>query len=79
MTGPLSPPGEGRDGRPRVAVSAVRYHGPQPEEARGARARAHHRIRKTGWSGAMRCNSLSAASGPTPWKNMPVSHFHFFR
>ena len=39
----------------------------------------HDRIRKTGWSGAMASSLSSGASGPTPWKNMPTSNFHFFR
>ncbi len=87
------PPGlEGRAGaRPRevAAPAGRRHHGPQPEQALGARgggtgasgtsAGVHDRIRKTGWSGAMASSLSSGASGPTPWKNMPTSNFHFFR
>jgi hypothetical protein len=55
------------------------YHGPQPEQAGGTEAGGHDRIRKTGWSGAIASICSSVASGPTPWKNMPTSNFHFFR
>lgn len=62
-----------------VAGPEFCHRGPQPEQPGGARAGAHDRIRKTGWSGAMASSLSSGASGPTPWKNMPTSNFHFFR
>jgi carbon monoxide dehydrogenase subunit G len=36
-------------------------------------------IRKTGCRAAIRRSSSSGASAPTPWKNAPTSHAHFFR
>ena len=40
---------------------------------------ASQSMRKAGWSGAMRRSSSSLASGPTPSKKAPTSHFHFSR
>ena len=78
-----------RPSRPRPLTSCGRLlgrdagatrSGPHRLGTAAARLRAGMiRIRKTGWSGAMASSLSSGASGPTPWKNMPTSNFHFFR
>jgi hypothetical protein len=51
----------------------------QPAQAGDAWLARHPLIRKTGWSGAIASSLSSGESGPTPWKNMPTSNFHFLR
>ncbi len=50
-----------------------------PCSTHGLAPRRQPLIRKIGWSGAMRRSSSSGASGPTPAKNWPTSHFQRFR